>query len=80
MNRAAQTLNLVPYAFWKPELPEVFVPNTTSQAVEEKPVAVAIQNEVFKELARASGQSTEAIKRSMNLSRDVGLDSLDIAF
>ena len=38
-----------------------------------------IQREVFKELSSLSGQPIEKIERTMNLSQDLGLDSLDIA-
>lgn len=78
-NRTAQGVKLVSYAFWKREFPTVFTPSTVSEAVEEKPVSAAIQKEVLRELAHVSGQDIETIKRSMSLSRDLGLDSLDIA-
>lgn len=76
-NRVPETLTLVSYAWWKQELPQAFIPKESSEAVAQKSVPAAVQKEVFKELALLSGQ--EKIGRSMHLSRDLGLDSLDVA-
>jgi long-chain-fatty-acid--[acyl-carrier-protein] ligase len=76
-NRVSETLTLVSYACWKQELPQVFVPKEPSEAVAQKPVTAAVQKEVFKELTLLAGQ--EKVERFMHLSRDLGLDSLDVA-
>lgn len=75
----SEPIKLVSYSFWKEELPEVFVPKEPEKALEQKPVSSAIQTAVFKELSQLSQQSVEKIERSMHLSHDLGLDSLDVA-
>ncbi len=76
----AEPLTLVSYAVWKEELP--LPANLTTDLktpTEQRPVSPAIQKEIFKELSTLSGQPLDKIERSMHLSHDLGLDSLDIA-
>jgi long-chain-fatty-acid--[acyl-carrier-protein] ligase len=73
-----EPLSLVSYAWWKPELPEVYVPKEV-QNVELRPVSPYIQSEVLKQIALLSQQPADKIERSMHLSHDLGLDSLDTA-
>ena len=76
----SEPLTLVSYAFWKEELPNVYVFNVASaQPVEERPVAKKIQQEVFSHLTSLCGRESDLIERKMHLSHDLGLDSLDIA-
>jgi long-chain-fatty-acid--[acyl-carrier-protein] ligase len=74
-----EPVKLVSYAWWKREIPTVFIPKEPQKKVEQRPVSPYIQNEVFKELAALSQQPVEKMERSMHLSHDLGLDSLDVA-
>jgi len=74
-----EPLSLVSYAWWKQELPHVYMPKEPEKAIEQRPVSPFIQNEVFKQLSSLSQQPVEKVERSMHLSRDLGLDSLDVA-
>ncbi|MGC2595078.1 MAG: AMP-binding protein [Rhabdochlamydiaceae bacterium] len=75
----SEPLTLVSYAFWKEELPNVYVSTASAQPVEERPVAKKIQQEVFSHLTSLCGRESDLIERKMHLSHDLGLDSLDIA-
>ena len=77
-NRNPEPLKLVSYAFWKEELPTVFVPTDRAQASEERPLSKKAQAEVFAFLAPLCGRTAEQIDRKMHLSQDLGLDSLDV--
>lgn len=76
-----EPLSLVSYAFWKEELPKPAVLSMPAfqEEIEIKPIPRAIQEEVFKEIARLSQKTVDQIDRKMQLSQDLGLDSLDIA-
>jgi long-chain-fatty-acid--[acyl-carrier-protein] ligase len=74
-----EPLTLVSYAFWKKELPKVFVPQAREPVEEQRPVSARIQKEVYAHLATLCGRSPEEIERPMHLSNDLGLDSLDVA-
>ncbi len=77
--KGPEPLKLVSYAFWKEELPKVYVPTSQPQPVEERSVPKKIQEKVFSHLASLCGRSAENIERKMHLSYDLGLDSLDVA-
>jgi acyl-CoA synthetase (AMP-forming)/AMP-acid ligase II/1-acyl-sn-glycerol-3-phosphate acyltransferase/acyl carrier protein len=77
--KGPEPLKLVSYAFWKEELPKVYVPTVQSQRVEERPISKKIREEVFSHLASLCGRPVEKIERKMHLSHDLGLDSLDVA-
>lgn len=77
--KGPETLELVSYAFWKEELPKLFVPSGDAQSVEQRPVPKKVLQEVFAHLASLSGRPADKIERKMHLSHDLGLDSLDIA-
>ena len=74
-----EALKLVSYAFWKEDLPTVYVSTGQQQPVEERPVPQKVQQEVNAHLATLCGRSAEQIERTMHLSHDLGLDSLDVA-
>jgi long-chain-fatty-acid--[acyl-carrier-protein] ligase len=77
--KGPEPLKLVSYAFWKKELPQVYVPTSRPQLVEERSVSKKIQGEVFSHLASLCRTLPESIERKMHLSHDLGLDSLDVA-
>jgi long-chain-fatty-acid--[acyl-carrier-protein] ligase len=74
-----EPIKLVSYAFWKEELPKVYVSTSQPEAVEERPVSKKIQQEVFSYLASLCGRQADQIERKTHLSHDLGLDSLDVA-
>ncbi len=74
-----EPIKLVSYAFWKEELPKVFVAAAQPAPVEEKPVPKKIQEEVFSQLATICRRPSDQIERTANLSQDLGMDSLDVA-
>ncbi|HEY2810331.1 MAG TPA: AMP-binding protein [Rhabdochlamydiaceae bacterium] len=77
--KGGEPVSLVSYAWWKKEFPTVFLPKEPAAAVPERFVSSAIQDVVFKELSLLSKQPVENIRRTMHLSHDLGLDSLDVA-
>jgi long-chain-fatty-acid--[acyl-carrier-protein] ligase len=72
-----EPLKLVSYAFWKSDMPSVFV-STGAPHTQQRPVEAKIQREVFAHLAPLCGKSPEQMDRKMRLSQDLGLDSLDV--
>jgi long-chain-fatty-acid--[acyl-carrier-protein] ligase len=77
--KGPEPLKLVSYAFWKEELPQVYVPTGQPQQIEECAVSKKIQEEVFAHLASLCRKLPEKIERKMHLSYDLGLDSIDVA-
>ena len=76
----AEPLTLVSYAFWKKELPGVALPNEPKKVVlAEAFIPKEIEKVCFAQLAKLSGHPPEQIQRTMHLSHDLGLDSLDVA-
>ena len=77
--KGPEPLSLVSYSRWSQKIPTPFNPQTASEPVEQRFVSSAVQNEIFKKLAMLAKQPIDAIERTMDLSQDLGLDSLDIA-
>jgi long-chain-fatty-acid--[acyl-carrier-protein] ligase len=73
-----ESIKLVSYSFWKEELPQVAVATGRPEGVQTLPVSPKIQQEVFAFLGPLSGRKGDQIERTMHLSHDLGLDSLDI--
>ncbi len=74
-----EPLNLVSYAFWRKDLPEVLAPTEErEEAVAEQSVSQKIQQEVFKFISTITRRPADQLKRTMHLSLDLGLDSLDV--
>lgn len=74
------SLMLVSYSMWREELPEVYIQEEVPQEEEIKPEEIPsdIQKSVINKLAQMSDFDPEDIKPEMNLSIDLGLDSLDM--
>lgn len=74
-----EPLTLVSYAFWKKEIPQV----VQMAPLEKKNETIQIQKEteekVYREIRRIVGNANLAIEPQMNLSTDIGMDSLNIA-
>lgn len=73
-----EPLRLVSYSFWKEELPTVFIPTVGQGIKGDLPVSNKVQQEIFAHLASLSGRGADQIQRTMHLSHDLGLDSLDV--
>jgi long-chain-fatty-acid--[acyl-carrier-protein] ligase len=73
-----ERLKLVSFAFWKEEFPAVYVSNGVAQKIQERPVSMKVQQEVFAFLSSLSGKPADQMMRTMHLSHDLGLDSLDV--
>ncbi|MBS0603663.1 MAG: AMP-binding protein [Verrucomicrobia bacterium] len=73
-----EPLKLVTFSFWKQELPKVLVSTGRPQMAEERPVSKKIQQEIVAFLAKLCGRAEDQIERTMHLSQDLGLDSLDV--
>ena len=77
---SSEPLTLVSYAFWKKQLPEVAPPIESNKTViAESLIPKEIEKVCLSQLAKLSGHIPEQIQRSMHLSQDLGLDSLDVA-
>lgn len=74
-----EPVKLVSFAFWKEELPKVYVSAAQGKSVEEKTVSQQVLNEVIAHIASMTQRPKESIERKMHLSHDLGLDSLDVA-
>lgn len=74
-----EPLKLVSYAFWKEDLPTVYVSSNTIKEMQQRPISKKIQQEAFAYLATLCGRKAEEIQRQMSLNYDLGLDSLDVA-
>lgn len=70
---------LVSFAFWKEEFPEVTYKEEKKEGQKETEVPKEVQEKIFGQLAHMTGRGAGDIQRSMHLSYDLGLDSLDVA-
>jgi long-chain-fatty-acid--[acyl-carrier-protein] ligase len=71
-----EPLQLVSFAFWKEELPLVEIREKGERGITELPVPPQIATEVRQFLSGLAKQSVEG--ESLDLSHDLGLDSLDL--
>jgi long-chain-fatty-acid--[acyl-carrier-protein] ligase len=78
-NAVSDPLVLVSSAFWKEELPEVTASLEARGASSDVSIAPESENALLDKLAELSRKPREKIVRSMHLSHDLGLDSLDVA-
>lgn len=74
-----EPLNLVPYYFWKKEIPKAFEETQSLETFDLSLLPQDIVHHVKDELASLSGYSIAEIKEEMLLAKDLGLDSLDMA-
>ncbi len=65
--------------FWKESIPSVTVKETEKLGQEKVAIPADIEQEVMRKVAEISRQNLDTITRQTHLSRDLGLDSLDIA-
>ncbi len=74
-----EPLTLVPYYFWKKELPKAFETQISSEKIDLSSVPQDVINAVKEEVAALSGRSAGEIGGELYLAKDLGLDSLDLA-
>lgn len=77
---SGDSLVLVPYSIWSRKVPEI----PTQESSKEDIIALSsipedIQKQVLQQLAQVAEMDINEIKPEMNLSSDLGLDSLDMA-
>lgn len=74
------SLQLVSYSFWKEDLPEVYKPKKTEEAVIHiTDIDQDIYDKVMAKLVDLTELDLSVIRPEMSLSNDLGLDSLDIS-
>lgn len=73
------SLVLVPYSMWNNKLPEIPQLEKPVEAIDVSTIPKDIQQKVTNKLAEMTEYDPAAIKPEMNLSTDLGLDSLDSA-
>lgn len=76
--RGEEPLQLVSYAFWKQDLPKIHVPESAKIA-DLQEVPEGIRRQVVEEIATLTAKPIDSLNPEMDLARDLGLDSLDIA-
>lgn len=75
-----EPLTLIPYTIWSRSLPSIeHKAAPTDNAIDLLAIPEEIQCDVKNKLSEISKNAAEAIDPEMNLSTDLGLDSLDIA-
>lgn len=75
-----ETLSLVSYSFWKDAFPVVNPPNLpTGEYIDLDLISDEIKEKITKKLANMLEMDPAKIKPEMNISVDLGLDSLDIS-
>jgi long-chain-fatty-acid--[acyl-carrier-protein] ligase len=79
LDHPGESLYLVSYSMWKEELPSIPSLDSKDAQVESSQIPADIQQKVKKKLSEISQIPIEQIQPEMNLSSDVGLDSLDNA-
>lgn len=73
-----EPLTLVSYAFWRKKFPDVISPQDKKMPARDLRIPVKLEKELIESLAKIARRPPEKIQRSMHLSYDLGLDSLDV--
>ncbi|HSX14015.1 MAG TPA: AMP-binding protein [Chlamydiales bacterium] len=74
-----EPLKLVSYAFWKKDIPQVVQFNEPIKKKQNIQIQKETEEKVYREIRRLVGNANLKIEPQMNLSTDVGMDSLNIA-
>ena len=74
----AEQLQLVPYYFWTKKVPKI-TGEISEKKIDVSDIPQEIQKGVIDEFVRMTGRTPEAIKPEMQLRKDLGLDSLEMA-
>lgn len=74
------SLVLVSYSMWKRDIPKVWQPDTASESeIELSRIPEEVKKKVYDKLAELTAKDPSYFTIDMNLTADLGLDSLDIA-
>lgn len=74
-----EPLSFVSDLFWKKSIPTFTEQKNEKKHLEKVEIPPYLEQEIKQKLAQISRQSSDSISRESHLSRDLGLDSLDIA-
>ena len=74
-----ETLNLVSYSLWKNDIPEIKKTDSVQDDVSIKDIPSNIQEKIKDRLSEMAQMPVDKIHSNMDLNRDLGLDSLDVA-
>ncbi len=74
-----EPVKLVSYSCFKKELPQVTFQEDKVQSTQDVKVPFKVQEDVYLHLAKLAKTTSDKISQSMDLSIDLGLDSLDVA-
>lgn len=74
-----EDLYLVSYSMWREELPTIHIENKSNAQIDLAAISTDIQIKVKQKLSEITNMDPSLIKPEMNLSSDLGLDSLDVA-
>ncbi|MBI2743660.1 MAG: AMP-binding protein [Chlamydiales bacterium] len=77
-DQGPEPVSLVSYSFWKEELPTITTVEKKKRVQGEAQIPAKLEREIFAEVAKIARRPVEEINRSMHLSYDLGLDSLDV--
>lgn len=70
---------LVPYTFWSKELPKIEKKHAQDEEIDLSAIPEEVQEKVISKLSDMTEFPKESIKPEMDLSSDLGLDSLDMS-
>jgi long-chain-fatty-acid--[acyl-carrier-protein] ligase len=76
---AEEALKLVSYSFWKKEIPPILAIPQPEKKKEQIVIQKETEEKVYREIRRLVGNANLKIEPQMNLSNDLGMDSLNIA-
>ncbi len=74
-----EPLQLVSYSFWKQDIPKIVSQESAKALATGIPISPETQEKVIKEIRRILGNANLPVSPEMNLTTDLGMDSLNIA-
>lgn len=74
-----EPLKLISYSFWKKEIPQIVAIPQAEKKKEPIPIHKETEEKVYREIRRLVGNANLQIEPRMNLSNDIGMDSLNVA-
>jgi long-chain-fatty-acid--[acyl-carrier-protein] ligase len=77
-NQTPEPLSLVSFSFWKKKIPIPAAGQEKEGVVEQVQVPPELEKEILHQLSQIARRPVEEIRKEMNPSKDLGLDSLDI--
>lgn len=76
--KEGEPLSLVPYLFWKKELPQIKIVNTPEENIDIDTIP-SVKQKINEKLQEITKLSTQELQADKSLTIDLGLDSLDLA-